>query len=298
MVFHRQPGGLAAGDHRIPPPWTQLAIFLLLLGAAFFAVLIFTAIVGVLPVDLHSAGTIKLVQAVDSILLFGIPSYFYSRLTFKERPLYHLGFRPAVRWLFYLLAVLLLATAFPFEGWLGILNRRLPLPHWMIQLEKDNDSQVTTLLKVTGPFDVFVNLLVVAVIPAIFEEMCFRGALQKIMIQLCRSPWAGIIVTAILFSAFHMQFQGFFPRMFLGILLGAAYWYSGSLWTCILAHCFFNGIQVVAATYYPKAVDENPSIPFLVVLISLLFVLGLLAGMSGMSRMSGMKGQSEEGAWH
>jgi membrane protease YdiL (CAAX protease family) len=278
---------------RYSSPWMQLAIFLGMLGIAFFAILVFTIIVGLLPIDPHSAGAIKFLQALDTILLFGIPSYLYARMTFKERPLYHLGFRPAVKWPFYILAILLLCSAFPLEGWLGVLNRQLPLPQWMIRLEKDNDSQVTALLKVTTSFDVFINLLVVAVIPAIFEEMFFRGALQKIMIQLFRSPWTGIVVTAILFSAFHMQFQGFIPRMFLGILLGAVYWYSGSLWANILAHCFFNGIQVVAATYYPRLVsDSNPSVPVLAIVISLVFVLGLLAAMSELRRQSPAAGRT------
>jgi membrane protease YdiL (CAAX protease family) len=152
---------------------------------------------------------------------------------------------------------------------------------------------VTTLLKATTTFDVLINLLVVAVIPAIFEEMCFRGALQRIMIQMFGNPWTGIVVTSILFSAFHMQFQGFFPRMFLGILLGAVYWYSGSLWANILAHCFFNGIQVVAATYYPSVVNDNPSVPVLVILISAVFVIGLLARMSELRRQALAAGRTD-----
>ena len=67
--------------------------------------------------------------------------------------------------------------------------------------------------------------------------------------------------------------------MFLGILLGAAYWYSGSLWTPIIAHIFFNGIQVLAATWYPGTVAENPSVPAYSALISLVIVVGLLAYM-------------------
>jgi membrane protease YdiL (CAAX protease family) len=275
-------------------PWMQLAIFLGMLGIAFFAIVVVTIIVGLLPIDPRSVGTTKFLQALESILLFGIPPYFYARLTFEQRPLYQLGFRPAVRWPFYLLAVLLLCCAFPLEGWLGILNRRLPLPHSIIQLEKDQDSEVTTLLKATTPFDVVINLLVVAVIPAIFEEMFFRGALQRIMIRLVRSPLAGVVITAFLFSAFHVQFQGFFPRMFLGILLGAVCWYSGSLWPAILAHFFFNGIQIIAATYYPKILDDsNPTLPVAAVLISFVCVTALLARMSHLWRQSPSAGRTD-----
>ena len=64
--------------------------------------------------------------------------------------------------------------------------------------------------------------------------------------------------------------------MFLGILLGAVCWYSGSLWASILAHFFFNGIQVMAAMFFPGMVSENPSIPLYTVLISMVIVVGLL----------------------
>jgi membrane protease YdiL (CAAX protease family) len=133
---------------------------------------------------------------------------------------------------------------------------------------------------VKNSFDILLNLLVVAVIPGIVEEMCFRGVLQRILIQLTKKPWLGIFIAAFIFSFLHFEFQGFLPRLFLGILLGAAYWYSGSLWTSILAHCFFNGIQVLALNWYPTAMNNaNPSIPALAVLISGVIVVILLAVM-------------------
>src|SRR6185437_12602132 len=134
--------------------------------------------------------------------------------------------------------------------------------------------------------DLYINLLVVAIIPAMFEEICFRGALQRIMIYLFKNHWAGIIVTGILFSAFHLQFQGFLPRMFLGILLGAAYWYSGSLWTAILAHAFFNGIQVIMVSQNPRMVNETPVVPWYLVLASMVLVIGILVYMRKRSTLA------------
>jgi membrane protease YdiL (CAAX protease family) len=74
--------------------------------------------------------------------------------------------------------------------------------------------------------------------------------------------------------------------MFLGVLLGAAYWYSGSLWVSIIAHFFFNGIQIVAVMYAPGVVEKNPSIPLLFVLLSLVIVVGLLSAMRSRSTAS------------
>jgi len=198
----------------------------------------------------------------------------------------YLGFRPANNNFFYLLAILLLLASIPFEGWLGQLNKGISLPGWMVSREAEADKQIAAFLKAGSLLDVLNNIFIIALLPAIFEEACFRGALQRILIQLFKSPWAGILLTAILFSAFHLQFQGFLPRFLLGALLGAAYWYSGSLWVSILAHFFINGVQVVAVVYYPKLINENPSVPAYTALISLAIVVGLLYIMHHRSKIT------------
>jgi hypothetical protein len=80
---------------------------------------------------------------------------------------------------------------------------------------------------------------------------------QRLLIKMFRSPWPGIIIAAFLFSALHMQFYGFFPRFALGILLGAAYWYSGSLWTAIVAHFIYDALLVVLVYFNPAMLNED-----------------------------------------
>lgn len=267
-------------DHNSPSGGTQFAIFLVSLGGGLIlAQIAVAATMGFKLSNSLTGGTLKLAQSLYSAIQFGLPALIWARFCFPDRPFHELGLRPASSGKFYLLAILLLLMSMPLESWLGIFNKRLPLPDWMVQLEKEQDKQVAGILQARKPVDLLANVLVVAVIPAFFEEICFRGALQRIMIRIFKNPWAGIVITAILFSAFHMQFQGFLPRMFLGVLLGAAYWYSGSLWTVILAHCFFNGIQVIAVTIYPQMISENPSVPVAMVLVSLVIVVGLLEAM-------------------
>jgi membrane protease YdiL (CAAX protease family) len=231
-------------------------------------------------------GVFKFSQIISSVTIFLVPALLYARLTSRDRPFEFLGFRPAQRPYFYALAVAILVLSFPLEGWLGEINQKVHLPAWMTGAEKEVDKQMIAYLKVNSSIDIIVNVIMIAVLPAICEEACFRGGLQRILIQAFKSPWAGIIVTAIFFSAFHMQFAGFLPRMFLGILLGAIYWYSGSLWASILAHFFTNGIQVVAASYYPRLITENPSVPIYAALISLVIVVGLLSVMGRRSTTS------------
>ena len=273
---------------KIPSLWSQLALFLMLYGVGFILAQIAGGVIlgvrlglhdvrGIDPSDPRITGALKVIQALSTVLLFGVTAFVSTWRTFWERPLYHLGFRPAGKKNFYILAVLLLLFSIPFEGWLGQLNKTIPLTESMMRSEREADKQIAAFLKPGSTLDVVINVFIMALLPAIFEEACFRGVLQRILIGLCRSPWAGIIITAILFSALHFQFEGFLPRMFLGALLGAIYWYSGSLWASILAHFFTNGIQVVAAMYYPRFITENPSVPVFTALISLVIVVGLLA---------------------
>ena len=144
-------------------------------------------------------------------------------------------------------------------------------------------------LKARSSGEVFLNVIIIALLPAICEEVCFRGALQRIMIHITKNAWTGIIVTALLFSALHLQFQGFFPRMFLGIILGAIYWYSGSLWPSILAHFVNNAIQVVVVSYAPQYIEKNPPVPVLLAALSGLLIWGLLYVFKTTSKVSYQK---------
>ena len=261
------------GYLRVSSPWSQLGIFLGLFGGAYiissilagvFLLMQGVPIQNVDSIDWTRPGmvtTMKWIQAVSSIMIFLLPALLYAWITFKNRSFYFLGLKKPEKTAMYGLGVLCIMLAFPFVIWLGVLNHQIPLPEWMTALERDTAKQMEALLKVNKPVDILVNIIIVALLPAICEELCFRGALQRILIQCTKSPWAGIIIASVLFSALHMQFQGFLPRMFLGVLLGALYWYSGSLWTSILAHFVYNGVQVVAVSFAPEYVTENPSIP-------------------------------------
>ena len=111
---------------------------------------------------------------------------------------------------------------------------------------------------------------------AIPEELFFRGALQRIIIHLTKQPFIGIVITGILFSALHFQFEGFLPRMLLGMILGFFYWYSGSIWTNIAAHFVNNAVQVLAVSYMPKFVNKNPETPLLAAMASAVAVWAIL----------------------
>lgn len=282
---------------RLKSPWSQFGVFLGLLGAAFvFTMLISTAVLFASGMPAPAGGNweepnfiqvMKVLQALSSILLFFVPAAVFARIAFNYKPFHYLGFRPAINPRMYLLAIVCMLASFPVVSALGELNHAIPLPQWMMDLEKDTSKQMTAFLKAGNPFDIIINVIIMALLPAICEEICFRGALQRIMIHITKNAWKGIIITAILFSALHFQFLGFLPRVFLGIVLGAIYWYSGSLWTSIVAHFVYNGVQVVGVAYAPEYIEKNPQVPLIYTLVSAAVVVAIIWGIREQSPRKG-----------
>jgi membrane protease YdiL (CAAX protease family) len=265
------------GHLRIKSPWKQLAILL-----AFPLVLVLAGVFvpGEPPkmnlADPQVINALKWAQAISSVILFLIPTFLFAVFTFSGKYGYFLGLKQAEHINMYVLAGLCIIMAFPFVFWLGVLNQKIHLPPSIVELENKANGQIEAFFKSRKSVDVIINVIIIAVIPAICEELFFRGALQRIIINITKSPWAGIIVTAFLFSALHLQFQGFIPRMFLGMVLGALYWYSGSLWTSIIAHFVNNAVQVIAVSFAPKYINTSPDAPILLSIISGVAVWAIL----------------------
>ena len=277
------------GHVRVKSPWSQLGIFLGLFGGGFIIGSLVMGTIGLMmgmgegmtngKLDWSNPrvlSVMKMIQAVSSILIFFLPAFVFALITSYRKPLAFLGLRPAPVKPMYVLAIVGILVSFPLVFWLGEINQMLPMPHWMDELEREATKQMQQFLRAENTFDVIVNVIIIALLPAICEEVCFRGALQRIIIQITKNAWAGIIVTSILFSALHLQFEGFLPRMFLGIILGAFYWFSGSLWTSIFAHFVNNAIQVVVVSYAPQYVDKNPAVPIYIAILSGLMIVGIL----------------------
>lgn len=265
------------GHLRIKSPWRQLAILL-----AFPLVLVLAGVFDTSQppkmdlTDPQVINGLKWAQAFSSLILFVLPTFLFAVFTFTGKYTYFLGFKKAEHPNMYVLATICILLAFPFAFWLGELNQLVPLPSSMVELENKASGQMEAFFKSNKPIDIVINVIVIGLFPAVCEELFFRGALQRILIQVTRNPWVGIILTGFLFSALHLQFQGFFPRMFLGIILGILYWYSGSLWTSILAHFVYNAAQVIAVSFQPKFANTNPDAPLLLSLISGIAVWAIL----------------------
>ncbi|MDE6491112.1 MAG: CPBP family intramembrane metalloprotease, partial [Muribaculaceae bacterium] len=104
-----------------------------------------------------------------------------------------------------------------------------------------------TLMGGGSVMDLIMGLLVVGVLAGVSEELFFRGALQRLLMTRPMNPHVAIWITAVIFSVFHFQFFGFFPRMLLGAFLGYAAWWSGSLWVPVVVHALNNMLVVLAS---------------------------------------------------
>lgn len=225
---------------------------------------------------------LKWLQALLSLAIFLVPAVLFAYLS-DRRPFTFIGHKKPQPARFWWIGIVLMLIAFPTASWLNQLNQQIHLPASLkttedsLRAAEENASRLMkAFLDMQDLPDLLAMIMLVAVLPAICEELFFRGVLQRLFIQISRRPWVGIIITAILFSAFHGQFFGFFPRVLLGVLLGAIYWYSGSIWPAILGHFVNNAIQVVMVYQDKSFIDKEPVIQPMYVILSVLAVLGLL----------------------
>jgi hypothetical protein len=165
----------------------------------------------------------------------------------SKQPFKELGFNKINQGLL-LLSIVFMIIALPGINLIASLNAEIPMPGWMVEMEKASEA-LTKAFLITDRFSVFaLNLLMVAILPAFGEELFFRGILQKYFCKMARNTFLGVLITAIIFSAIHMQFQGFIPRFILGMIFGYLYVWTRNIWIPILVHFANNGLATLA--YY------------------------------------------------
>lgn len=200
-----------------------------------------------------SIGSLKWVQFLQTTSLFLLPPLCVAYL-WSHNPFQWLQLR-ATSWRNVIFAIILMLIALPAINLLSYLNQQLSLPAFLEPLEtwmkihEDNAALLTEqFLQTHSTSGLIINILLMALLPAMAEEFTFRGVLQRLATG-SRShnkvPHVAIWCTAIVFSAIHMQFYGFVPRMLMGALFGYAFVWTGSLWTPILMHFTNNAMAVL-----------------------------------------------------
>mgnify|MGYP003292335889 FL=1 len=201
---------------------------------------------------------LKWVQLIQTAALFLLPPFLMAFLWAKQ-PLEWLKLKSETRG-YGLWAIFLMLMALPAINLVGYFNQQMSLPaflepleQWMKTAEANAAHLTEQFLSVTTFDGLIINILLMALLPAVAEELTFRGVLQR-LIQTqtneainreVKRVHIAIWCSAILFSAIHMQFYGFLPRMLMGALFGYALVWTGSLWIPILMHFTNNAMAVI-----------------------------------------------------
>ena len=181
----------------------------------------------------------------QTLILFVVPAVLFGLICFRKKIAQYFQLTYIPRLLILFLSILFLITGYPLVSLSYELNAMLPMPEWAVQMESSAAALLDQLLQMDSISGLVSTLLIVAVLPALGEELVFRGVVQKQFGQLFRNEVIGIWAAAVVFSAIHFQFEGFLPRIALGAIMGYLYMWTKSLWVPIIVHLFNNGIQVV-----------------------------------------------------
>lgn len=246
-------------------PFLQLAITLLIivtLGLALLTVLTVVGIfvsglrIGDLSGDfLNTVGEkniflLRYLMVCQEIALFIVPAIIVRRMLLSQ-PGASVSdtAMPPVRDMIFVLV--LAFSLFPLTSFTGELNAGMKLPGWLSGVEqwmKASEDQASGVLDQLVPSEnagvLILNIFIIGILPAISEELIFRGVFQRIFYGFFRSVHPAIWLTAIIFSAIHLQFYGFLPRLILGLVFGYLYYWGRTLWLPVIAHFVNNAVPV------------------------------------------------------
>lgn len=252
------------------PPLIQLVISLfVIVVAGLFTVTLFilagALIFDTTPEELlkipvsgyeaHELIILKYVQVSQQIALFLIPSLIITRLLKRDDSSF-LKTDKVLPVFTMVLVIVLAVLIIPVTTWTGFINSEMDLPdrfagleNWM-RTKEDQASELTSLMITSSDvMTLSVNIIVMALIPAVSEEFMFRGVFQQLFGRALRSSQAGIWISAIIFSTIHFQFYGFLPRVILGLVFGYLFYWTANIWIAVIAHFANNGLLVIV-TYF------------------------------------------------
>jgi len=190
-------------------------------------------------------GLTRALLASQHFLFFIIPALAFGLIIYRSKLLSGLDLNTNPGITLGVLGIVFLIAAYPLVNLSFIVNEAIPLPEWAKSFENQAEDTLKAILAMDTPIIFLINLVVIGILPGIGEELIFRGILQKQIGLMLKNPVVGIWIAAFIFSAIHLQFEGFLPRFVLGAVLGYLYYWTGNLWVPIIAHAFNNGVQVL-----------------------------------------------------
>ncbi|MEN6456665.1 MAG: CPBP family intramembrane glutamic endopeptidase [Prolixibacteraceae bacterium] len=250
--------GMGAWSQLIMTAFIVLTTFLLVFVISILAAIPFIGLADMMAMfsgggmnNPSAIALLKYFQIIQSIGLFVLPPLIIGWL-FSGNPADYLQLDRKTNFNLILISIAAVLIVNPFISFVGQINNDMRLPaflsdleEWMRRMEDQAEALIDRFMDVKTVGGLLFNLFMIAVIPAVGEEFLFRGVVQKICTRMTHSHHWGIWISAFFFSALHMQFYGFVPRMLLGGLFGYMLVYSGSLWLPISSHFVNNALGVL-----------------------------------------------------
>ena len=239
----------------------------LLFAVMILLTILASTIFGVIAIRFECSENIyfmRLMQFVNTVLIFLLPALLFSKWMNGNFWSYsHADVVPKSQT--FPIVVGLTICIFPLVVILGYLNELIQLPHflqevelWMKTMEERARNILLLMTETKTIFVLLLNLLLMAVTPAVCEEFFFRGAMQPLLQKWTKNKHIAIWITAFIFSAIHLQFYGFIARFLLGAYLGYLMIWSRSIWLPVFAHFLHNGIMITLDFFIEKS--ENAEV--------------------------------------
>ncbi len=248
-------------SHAPAPPFRLLAIspasaLVLLLCFWLVGYLITSAVLYFIIYKLpDTEPALRIGSVLQDLILFILPAIATAMLS-TRLPATLLGLVERPRFITVIFAFATLIISIPAMNLLIQINQSLSLPesmsaieHWMRASEANAADSINTILGGSDVGSLIISLLIVGILAGLSEELLFRGALQRLLMA-CRIGHHGAIwLAAFIFSAVHMQFFGFVPRLLLGAFFGYLFYWSGSLWLPVLCSIIVNNMMYVISRW-------------------------------------------------
>jgi membrane protease YdiL (CAAX protease family) len=254
---------------------------------AFYGVNVLMEIAQLNLSDPNAANGLWILQIVSTTIPILASAVIFALFVMKDTDEY---LKPSFKfpWVLMVIVFCAMLVSTPLIEVLSNINQKLQLPgflarlqQWMRDTEDQAQKLTEVLLQMKTVGSMIFKLLVVGLLTAIVEEFMFRGCIQTIFMKWTKNQHAAVWITAILFSAFHLEFFGFLPRLLLGALFGYFVVWSDSIWTAVWAHFINNGTAVILSYLYQNRMiainpDNNHLFNLPVYLFSLIIILFLL----------------------
>ena len=274
--------------------WKELRIIVLIIFSAFVLLNLVISGYYIISGGISSSGMENLLEdrvlmlSLNSlsIMIFISPYFYVNKLSNYSIKIFPINST--------LVILVLLSTFFFMILNSGVIewNKSINFPefmnsfeNWAFNKEKELEKITIFLVSFENNWEFLFGILSIALIPGICEEYLFRGVLQKNFYLISKNIHIAVWLSAFFFSALHLQFYGFFPRMLLGVLFGYIYYWSGSIVYPMIAHIFNNFFSLTIFYFSQKgllnenfevSINSSPKIPMVLIIISVVLFIGFM----------------------